>query len=90
MNYPSIIIEHSSQTNLTVRLTYDGPVAEEELMELAGKRGEEAAEGGDEAAQDGCEAGGVPLADGDGHGREEEGERGRQTPQPACGRRKRT
>lgn len=58
-------------------------------MELAGKGGEEAAEGGDEAAQHGCEAGGVPFAHGDGHRREEQGERGGQTPQPACGRRKR-
>ena len=33
-------------------LTNHEPVAEEQLMKLAGERGEEAAEGGDQAAHD--------------------------------------
>lgn len=73
-------LEHLSKIRFSYQLTYDSAIAEEELMELTGEGGEEAAEGGDEAAQHGCEAGGVPLAHCNGDGREEQGERGRQTP----------
>ena len=41
-----------SDCNRRYPLTYHYPITEEQLVKLAGERGEEAAEGGDQAAHD--------------------------------------
>ena len=46
-------------------LTYDGSVAEEELVELTGEWAEEAAQGRDQAPDDGRHSRRLPATDGD-------------------------
>ena len=41
-----------SDCNRRYPLTYHYPITEEQLVKLAGERGEEAAQGGDQAAHD--------------------------------------
>ena len=61
-----------SDTEIKQCLTNHKPVAEEQLMKLAGERGEEAAEGGDQAAHDRRQPRRLPPADGHRHRRDQE------------------
>lgn len=66
-------------------LTNDGAVAEEELVELTSKGGEEAAERRHQAAQHCRETRGVPATHANCDGRDEQRQGGGQPAQPACG-----
>ena len=61
-----------SDCNRRYPLTYHYPITEEQLVKLAGKRGEEAAEGGDQAAHDRRQPRRLPPADGHRHRRDQE------------------
>ena len=60
-----------SDCNRRYPLTYHYPITEEQLVKLAGKRGEEAAEGGDQAAHDRRQPRRLPPADGHRHRRDQ-------------------
>ena len=72
-----------SDCNRRYPLTYHYPITEEQLVKLAGKRGEEAAEGGDQAAHDRRQPRRFPPAHRHGHRRDQERHRDGKGAEPA-------
>ncbi len=66
---------------MSISLTDDDPVAEVELVELAGEGGEEASEGHHQSAHDRRQPGGLPPADAHRQRGEQQRDRRRQGPE---------